>query len=345
VDCYVNGVLPNTAVDNRPLGGDFCGQGNLNFGNFVTPTTKYDPAILTGWGKRPYDWNFGWQVQQELLKRLSVEVGYFRRIFGNFAVTDNLDQSIFGTAQLTAPSDPRLPDGGGQVVGTIYNVDPTQSGRTNNLVNLSDNYGVRQVQHWNGVEVNFTARVRQGLTLQGGTSTGRTSTDSCEVRAKFPETAPTNPYCQVDNPFLTQARGFAAYVVPKIEVALSTTFQSLPGSNLAANYAFLNADVAPLLGRSLSGNAQNITVNLVAPGTLQGDRTNQIDIRAGKIVRFAGYRTQFSVDVYNFLNSARVGTYQTTFIRPDPATLTQRWLAPQSILAARFFKLTAQIDF
>jgi len=345
VDCYVNGVLPNTAVDNRPSGGDFCGQGNLNFGNFITPTTRYDPAILTGWSKRPYDWNFGWQVQQELLPRLSVEVGYFRRIFGNFAVTDNLAQSIFGTAQLAAPSDSRLPNGGGNTIGTIYNVDPTQSGRTDNLVNLSDNLGVAQTQHWNGVEVNFTARVRQGLSLQGGTSTGRTSTDSCEVRAKFPETAPLNPYCHVDNPFLTQARGFASYIVPKIDVALSTTFQSLPGSNLPANYAFTNAAVTPLLGRPLSGNAQNITVNLIPTGTLQGDRTNQIDIRAGKVIRFGGYRTQFSVDVYNLLNSARIGTYQNTFIVPDPAALTQKWLAPQSILAARFFKLTAQIDF
>jgi len=103
--------------------------------------------------------------------------------------------------------------------------------------------------------------------------------------------------------------------------------------------------VAPFLGRNLSGNAQNVTVNLIEPGTLQGDRTNQIDIRAGKVFRFAGYRTQFSVDVYNLLNSARVGGYQQSFITPDPTTLTQKWLAPQNILPARFFKLTAQIDF
>jgi hypothetical protein len=230
-------------------------------------------------------------------------------------------------------------------VGKIYNVDPTQSGRTNNLVNLSDNLGVRQTQHWNGVEVNFTARIRQSLTVQGGTSTGRTSTDTCDVRAKFPESAPTNPYCDVDNPFLTQARGFASYVVPKISVALSTTFQSIPGNNLAANYAYSNAAVAPLLGRPLSGNAQNITVNLIEPGTMQGDRTNQVDIRAGRVFRFAGYRAQFSVDVYNLLNSARIGGYQQSFIVPNPVTLTQQWLAPQNILPARFFKLTAQIDF
>jgi len=345
VDCYVNGVLPNTAVDNRASGGDFCGQGNLNFGNFVTPTTSYHPDILSGWGKRPYDWNFGWQVQQQLHRRVSVDIGYFRRIFGNFSVTDNLAQDTFATATLTAPVDPRLPNGGGHTVGVIYNVDPSQAGRTNNLVNLADNLGVKQIQHWNGVEVNFTARVREGLTLQGGTSTGRTSTDTCEVRTRFPETALLNPYCHVDNPFLTQVRGFVSYIVPKVDVALSSTFQSIPGNNLAANYAFTNAVVAPLLGRNLSGNAQSITVNLVPPGSLQGDRTNQIDIRAGKVLRFGGYRAQFSVDVYNLLNSARIGTYQQTFIIPEPAALTQKWLAPQAILPARFFKLTAQIDF
>jgi hypothetical protein len=262
-------------------------------------------------------------------------------------VTDNLAQNLFAAAELTAPLDPRLPDGGGQTVGVIYNVDPSQSGQTNNRVNLSDNLGVHQMRHWNGVEVTFSARIRNGLTLQGGTSTGRTSEDSCEVRERFPETALLNPYCKVDNPFLTQARGFASYMVPKIDLALSTTFQSLPGNNLSANYAYPNAAVAPLLGRPLSGNAQNITVNLIPPGTLQGDRTNQIDIRAGKVFHLAGYRTQFSLDVYNLTNSARIGTYQQSFIIPEPDStrLTQRWLAPQNILPARFFKLTAQIDF
>lgn len=333
------------AQDLRPSGGDFCGQGNANFGNFVAPATTYDPAILKGWGRRPYDWNFGWQIQQEVLPRVSVDVGYFRRIFGNFSVTDNLEQNVFASAEVTAPRDPRLPNGGGYVVGVIYNVDPSQFGRTQNIVNLSDRMGVYQMRHWNGVEVNVTARLREGLTFQGGTSTGRTSTDSCEVRAKFPETAPTNPYCRVSEPFRTQVRGFASYLVPRIDVALSATFQSIPGPDLSANYAFSNAEIAPLLGRNLSGNARNITVNLLAPGTLYGDRTNQIDIRAGKVLRFGGWRTQVSVDVYNVLNAAPVRTYNQSFIIPDPVAVTSKWLAPQSILPARFFKLTAQIDF
>jgi hypothetical protein len=104
VDCKVNGAIPITAVNNSATGGDICGAGNPNFANFNTPTTFYSPNILSGWGKRPYDWNFGMQLQQQVLPRVSVDVGYFRRIFGNFSVSDNRAQNTFAQAQLTTPS-------------------------------------------------------------------------------------------------------------------------------------------------------------------------------------------------------------------------------------------------
>ncbi|MEO8256495.1 MAG: TonB-dependent receptor [Acidobacteriota bacterium] len=341
VDCAVNGVIPITAVDARASGGDACGAGNPNFLNFNTRTTTYAPAILSGWGVRPYDWNFGVQVQQQLHARVSVDVGYFRRIFGNFSVTNNRAQTNFGQFQITAPTDSRLPGGGGQTIAGLYNVDQTQFGTTNNLVNLADNLDVEQRQHWNGVEVNFTARMREGLTFQGGTSTGRTSTDSCAVRAAFPATTPTNPYCHVDNPFLTQVKGLVSYVVPKVDVVVSSAFQSIPGANLAANYTVPAATIAASLGRTPTGFS---TVNLVAPGTLQGDRVNQVDLRAGKVLKFGRLRTQFSVDLYNVLNTSAVQTYNQVYI-PTATSGSSAWLAPQAILPARFAKLTAQIDF
>ena len=49
-----------------------------------------DPDILSGWGVRPSDWQVGVSVQHEVLPRVSVEVGYFRRWFQGFTVTDNL---------------------------------------------------------------------------------------------------------------------------------------------------------------------------------------------------------------------------------------------------------------
>jgi hypothetical protein len=122
-------------------------------------------------------------------------------------------------------------------------------------------------------------------------------------------------------------------------VQVSGTFQSLPGGQLAANLQVPNATIAPGLGRSLSGNALFATVNLVAPGEVLGDRVNQVDFRASKIVRLGTIRTQLSVDVYNALNSSAVQTYNQSFI------VGGAWLTPNLVLPARFAKVTAQIDF
>ena len=60
-----------------------------------------NPAILEGWGVRPSDWQFGASVQHEILPRTSVEVGYHRRWFQGFLVTDNLASTPADYAQYT----------------------------------------------------------------------------------------------------------------------------------------------------------------------------------------------------------------------------------------------------
>ena len=46
-----------------------------------------------------------------------------------------------------------------------------------------EEYGT-QTEHWNGVDINVNARTSNGIQLQGGMSTGRTSTNNCEVIAQ-----------------------------------------------------------------------------------------------------------------------------------------------------------------
>jgi hypothetical protein len=82
--------LLNPALqDNRASGGDLCGPwSNQNFGKEVFATT-YDPDLLTGWNKREYSWDLTTTVSQQLAPRVSVELSYARRVWGNFQVTDN----------------------------------------------------------------------------------------------------------------------------------------------------------------------------------------------------------------------------------------------------------------
>ena len=108
---------------------------------------------------------------------------------------------------------------------------------------------------------------------------------------------------------------------------------------LAANYAAPNAAWRRRSARDLSGNAANVTVNLVAPGTMYGDRINQLDFRVAKTLEAsAAARTLVALDIYNALNSSAVLTYNNTFVPGGT------WLQPLTILTPRFFKITAEID-
>ena len=195
-------------------------------------------------------------------------------------------------------------------------------------------------------------RTRGGLTLQGGTSTGQTVADNCDVRANLPElgaglgaglggsnVSTTSPYCHVGYGILTQLRGLGAYTIPKADVQVSAVFQSKPGALLSANYAVPAATVAQTLGRLPSGNATSVTVNLITPGSQYGDRLNQLDFRIAKILRFGSTRTMVGIDLYNALNRSAVLTYNNTFV-PNGT-----WKQPQTVLTARLLKITMEVTF
>jgi hypothetical protein len=351
-------LLNPNAQDSRAGGGDLCGVvSKTNFGQNVL-TNNFDPALLSGWGVRPSDWTLDVSVQRQILSRASVTLAYIRRWFHGFTVADNLalQPSDLTPFSVAAPLDPRLPGGGGYVVSGLYDVAPDKAGQVNNLVADSRKYG-RWSQYFNGVDATLNLRAG-GVTFTGGTSTGQTVADNCEVRAQLPELATTtavaspfgagllsstvsqvSPYCHVAFGVQTQFRGLASYELPGIDAQLSATLQSKPGAILAANYTVPNAAVASSLGRDLSGNAPNVTVNLLAPGMVSGDRINQLDVRVAKIVRHGRSRTMVAVDMYNALNSSAGLTYNHAFVPGAP------WPRPNSILTPRFFRITVETEF
>ena len=99
-----------------------------------------------------------------------------------------------------------------------------------------------------------------------------------------------------------------------MDVQLSGTFRSDQGAPLAANSTRCPArQVQTSLGRPLSNAAPNVTVNLIEPGTLYGDRVNEFDVRLAKILKFGRTRTNVGIDFYNILNSAAVLSYNQNF--------------------------------
>ena len=331
-----NDFFPDCDLTIAAANGECGGYLNPNFGISI-PGTRYDRAIMEGWGNRPYNWEFSVGLQQEVLPRISVSLGYFRRLYGNFQVTDNeaLATSDFTQYSATAPTDSRLPNSGQAVTGLF---DPNINPAARNVVKNADNFG-KQLSHWDGVDFSVDARLRNGLFLQGGVSTGTTMTDNCGIIDDAPEIlgGQSASFCHFESPFLAQYKGLASYTLPWYGIRISGTLQSLPGPQIAANNIFNNTNrtTSTTLSRPFTLAQQN--VNLIYPGTLYGDRLNQIDLRLTKIVNVGRGRVDLNVDFYNAFNSDAVVAENFTF---GPA-----WRRPLTVIQPRFVKFAARWDF
>ena len=234
----------------------------------------------------------------------------------------------------------------------FFNVNASVA--TNNLQGLSKTMfpGSNVYDRWFGFDIGLNARLPRGIILQGGLSTGHQTTDFCDVQD--PAKAGNNALvemlgnsslasCHMEQNWLPQVKFLGSYTVPKIDVQIGASFQSIPGVEYSASYAAPNTDLArPVadggLGRLPTGGTANQTtpVNLISPGTLYGPRFNQIDARLGKILRVGRTRSMVSLDIFNVLNSDTVSNASATYTT---------WLAPTAVVAPRLLKVSVTYDF
>jgi hypothetical protein len=217
----------------------------------------------------------------------------------------------------------------------LYDLAPAKFGLVNNLVTAASKFG-RQQQHFDGIDLTLAVRMPDAATVQGGISRGTMMTDTCDVTPKIDN--PSALYCHQEDT-RTQVKFLGSYMVPRVNVQVGATFQSVAGPVVAANYAVPTALVQPSLGRPLSGGAANVTVNLVEPFSLYGDRINQLDVRLAKVLTMSGKRLQMGIDFYNALNSSVVQTENPNFV-PGGS-----WRVPTLILDARLIKFSGQLNF
>jgi hypothetical protein len=349
---------------------------SLLFGG-TSPATAVDPDIRFGWGKRPYSWELAVSAQRELTRGISLNGGYYRRWFGNFVVTDDraLTAANFGTFSLTPSLIPGAPgstcaagtgtdclpaSAGGQTLpddlilnGFYARTGPAIASNTLQTFSSTAVAGSNQIDHWNGFDVGLNARLGHGVIMQGGLSTGFQTLDNCSVvdpaisgdKALVEALGTASVVtCHVDYPWLTQIKFLGSYTVPKADVQVGLTYQSIPGINIAGTYQAPNSDVArPVaqggLGVLPTGALPNGTtvVSIIKPNDMYGPRLNQLDLRLGKVLRWKRTRSVVSLDIFNLLNTDTVTALG--------SNVSGNWLAPSGIVSARLMKISVQADF
>jgi len=330
--------------------GEFFGAVNANFGKSII-TTRNDPALSEGWGKRPYNWEYSASLSHQLLPRVSFDLGYFYRTFGNQIVTDNLDvtPADFDPFCITAPTDSRLGSVSGTQVCGLYDIKPAKAGITSNqIVTFAKNFSGETSQTYKGIDVNVNARPSGKLFLQAGLSAGKTATKNCAL-VYNPQTL---KFCDVTLPFLTQYRVSGGYTFPW-QIQVSGVFQSIPadpggtsgttvtGSPMiaVATYPARTADAIATLRRAIATPGGVINVPLIDLSTYPdfGSRVNQVDLRVTKGIKVGKARIDAIADFYNLFNVGTVLTYSTVY--------GSTWLTPASILQSGFLKLGGRVTF
>ena len=345
-----------------------CGPwSNLNWG-LPVQTTTVNPAVMSGWGKRNSDWQFSAGVQHEIVSRVSIDVAYSRRWWNNFYLTQNraLTAADYDEVTLKAPLDSRLPGGGGYPVTFLMRNNRSVLGATDSYFTADTDYG-DETHYWQGFDVTLNARTRNGLTFQGGTSTGHGVNDTCAVltgrfgRPMAPSTTTVaaagvidgQPACSAPEPWQTSARGLVSYTIPKVDVLVSAILRSQPnvqpgadvatnGASRSANYLMTAAQFLAATGRPLRTGVTTDTVNILLPGSIYGDRVNNVDMRFAKILTFGRMRANVGIDVYNLTNSNTGTTFEATY---DPASAGARWLLPTAVVQPRFVRFNVLVDF
>jgi hypothetical protein len=343
-----NGMTYSTQVRGW---GDFDGNrsildanGNIQFNevlggtpNFGQVTNRPDPDLARG-----YNWEYNASIQHELMPRLSMTAGYYRRQFYNLDVIDNVNlaHADWNEFTIATPNDPRLPLAGDPIV--VYSLN------TNKLNTPVDNlrtYSTVNETTYDGFELSANVRLSRALFFGGVTTERRGSTD-CDGSTTATTTARDNPnglrFCDSIPPFRTTLKLSGVYQLP-YDFQMSGTFQSIPSGSISANYD-VNSAVAggrPVFGTQ--GGQSFVRINLVESNTMFLDRRNQLDLRFSKNFRFGRYRIQGFADVFNVLNAGAVTRVNETFSN-NPAQ-PNNWLRPLAIQDARFVRFGTQWTF
>jgi hypothetical protein len=325
-------IQGNTAADNyNPLGvvtnqrtwtdrnGDDIAQndeiGPSTVSNFGTRAPRFQSPDLG----RPRNFELAGSIQREIIPRMQVGFGFFRRTFLDIYAQDN---TLVGPSDYT-PLQIADPRGNGQSI-TIYNLAPGKLGQTNPVdFNSKENR-----EWWNGVELSGNGRLGDTARIFSGITMGANSHNLCEV-----DDPNQLRFCERSARWLPQYKLGGSLMMPW-DIYASGTFSSFPGAVLPVTYV-VNRTVVPTLTQT------SITVPLDNPSRPDryADRQNQLDLRFAKRIPMIGRPGRYinvQLDLFNALNVAPMLSAVTSY----GPTVYQ----PRTIMQGRLLQLGAQIS-
>jgi Carboxypeptidase regulatory-like domain len=365
--------------------GAVTGAGALMYQNQPGAQLSGDDNARYGWNKRPYSWEFSLSAQHELTTGISIYGGYFRRWFGNFLVTDDLnhtanDYQMYSVTRSLIPS-PGPSAGGETLPGDIstdqfFNQRPGTNPAAANFVGLSNDLfpGSRVIDHWNGFDVSLNMRLRGGVIFQGGTSTGRQTIDNCDivdpanagrfgdrsplVEALFVSAAADNrgpvgtaiplSACHVEQAWLTQLKMLGSYTVPKIDVQLGASYQNIPGIELYAAYQAPNTDVSRPVDQGGLGRAPFVTTGTTTNHSIIAPESSyyqRINQLDLRIGKILRYNRYRANVSLDLYNIFNKSTITNAGFTYSSNAAANTWLAPSAVIAPRLLKVSATFDF
>ena len=183
---------------------------------------------------------------------------------------------------------------------------------TDNIMTFAKNFG-NQVRMWNGVAATVNARLPNGVLVQGGRRHGdadaghlRDSRDSCPSGR-----SPTR-----SNPYAARQRHATPNSHDQFKMLgvvhdsedrrcrSAERSRACPGRSSRRTSPRRARSSRRRLGRPLAARrrSERCRCNLVEPGTMYGERLNQLDLRVARVIRFGRASATLNLDLYNALN-------------------------------------------
>jgi hypothetical protein len=284
--------------------------------------------------RRPYNLEETVSVQHQLLPRLGVTFGWFRRQYYDLLGQRNLAITDADFIPFQAPS----PLGNGEVI-TVYNLNPARRGQ----VDLLDYNSNINTHISNDFEASFASRLPNGAAVFGGWTAMKNVENNCDQ-------VNPNGSMIVDSYFsITYVYGGRFCDQTKLSIPYRSDFKlggtyPLPhGFGVSANFISFAGNMSEItwnVPASVFPNSQrtqSTLVPLIAPGTRYVERWNQLDISGRRDFRSGRYTITPQIDVYNALNGSAIQT-ENTISGSDQGK-------PATILNGRLLRLVAQLKW